>query len=132
MMSVYMRGCSLPFTADRKPHAQHNTYNDLQRENAFGLLMSLNMLIDTPDGFDYTGADCASWMREAELQRNACGTSGRPNLMVVGSRHRVPKPCDRTAMDGFAARVTVLVLGFCPFFSTFWWSNCWITSAARR
>ena len=27
-------------------------------KNAFGLLMSLNMLIETPGGFDYAGADC--------------------------------------------------------------------------
>jgi hypothetical protein len=27
--------------------------------------MSLNMLIETPGGFDYTGADCSAWMREA-------------------------------------------------------------------
>lgn len=38
--------------------------DDDRRRNAFGLLMSLNMLIETPGGFDYTGADCASWMRE--------------------------------------------------------------------
>ena len=27
--------------------------------------MSLNMLIETPGGFDYTGADCQRWMKEA-------------------------------------------------------------------
>jgi hypothetical protein len=27
--------------------------------------MSLNMLIETPGGFDYTGAECREWMREA-------------------------------------------------------------------
>ena len=37
----------------------------LESKNAFGLLMSLNMLIETPGGFDYTGADCCSWLREA-------------------------------------------------------------------
>ena len=31
--------------------------DDDRRRNAFGLLMSLNMLIETPGGFDYTGAD---------------------------------------------------------------------------
>lgn len=36
-----------------------------RRENAFGLLMSLNMLIETPGGFDYTGADCIGWMKDA-------------------------------------------------------------------
>ncbi|MFQ5931523.1 MAG: methyltransferase, partial [Nitrospiraceae bacterium] len=39
--------------------------DDERRQNTFGLLMSLNMLIETPGGFDYTGADCCSWMREA-------------------------------------------------------------------
>ena len=33
--------------------------------NAFGLLMSLNMLIETRDGFDYTGAQFDAWCREA-------------------------------------------------------------------
>ena len=28
-------------------------------------LMSLNMLIETPAGFDYTGAACAAWMEES-------------------------------------------------------------------
>jgi hypothetical protein len=39
--------------------------DDARRANATGLLMSLNMLIETAGGFDYTGADCAGWMREA-------------------------------------------------------------------
>ena len=39
--------------------------DDDRSKNAFGLMMSLNMLIETPGGFDYTGADCAGWMREA-------------------------------------------------------------------
>jgi O-methyltransferase domain len=39
--------------------------DDARRENAFGLLMSLNMLIETTGGFDFTGADCQGWMREA-------------------------------------------------------------------
>jgi hypothetical protein len=39
--------------------------DDERRENAFGLLMSLNMLIETTGGFDYTGADCREWLQEA-------------------------------------------------------------------
>ena len=27
--------------------------------------MSLNMLVETPGGFDYTGADCIGWLKEA-------------------------------------------------------------------
>ena len=32
---------------------------------AFGLLMSLNMLIETREGFDFTAADCIGWMKDA-------------------------------------------------------------------
>ena len=39
--------------------------DDDRSKNAFGLMMSLNMLIETPAGFDYTGADCQGWMKEA-------------------------------------------------------------------
>ncbi|MDB5395578.1 MAG: methyltransferase [Rhodospirillales bacterium] len=39
--------------------------DDARRENAFGLLMSLNMLIEFGDAFDYTGADFIGWCREA-------------------------------------------------------------------
>jgi hypothetical protein len=38
--------------------------DDERRENAFGLMMSLNMLIEFGDAFDYTGADFAGWCRE--------------------------------------------------------------------
>jgi hypothetical protein len=38
---------------------------DDERENAHGLLMSLNMLIETEGGFDYTAADCRGWLEEA-------------------------------------------------------------------
>ena len=45
--------------------------DDDRRENAFGLLMSLNMLIETTGGFDYTGADCRGWMARSGLPRDA-------------------------------------------------------------
>jgi hypothetical protein len=35
-----------------------------RRTRAHGLLSSLNMLIETAGGFEYTGAECTSWMRE--------------------------------------------------------------------
>src|SRR5258708_29223720 len=38
--------------------------DDERRKNLPGLLISLVMLIETQDGFDYTGADCCRWMRE--------------------------------------------------------------------
>ncbi|MGE0710215.1 MAG: methyltransferase [Planctomycetota bacterium] len=43
--------------------------DDARRENAFGLLMSLNMLIEFGDAFDYTGADFSRWCLEAGFQR---------------------------------------------------------------
>lgn len=45
--------------------AIENLIDDDRRNNAFGLLMSLNMLLETPAGFDYTGADFDEWCREA-------------------------------------------------------------------
>lgn len=58
--------------------------DDDRRENAFGLLMSLNMLIETPGGFDYTGADCVGWMREAGFRETRVEHLTGPDSMVVG------------------------------------------------
>jgi hypothetical protein len=55
-----------------------------RRENAFGLLMSLNMLIETPAGFDYTGADCQRWMSEAGFGQSYVQHLVGPDSMVVG------------------------------------------------
>jgi predicted O-methyltransferase YrrM len=41
-----------------------NLIDDARRENAFGLMMSLNMLIEFGDGFDYTGSDFTRWCKE--------------------------------------------------------------------
>ncbi len=43
--------------------------DDARRENVFGLLMSLNMLIEFGDAFDYTAADFETWCREVGFQR---------------------------------------------------------------
>ena len=58
--------------------------DDDRRENAFGLLMSLNMLIETPGGFDYTGADCRAWMKEAGFSSSRVEHLAGPDSMVVG------------------------------------------------
>jgi precorrin-6B methylase 2 len=42
-----------------------NIIDDERRENAFGLMMSLNMLIETAEGYDFTAADFNEWAREA-------------------------------------------------------------------
>ena len=41
-----------------------NLIDDARRDNAFGLMMSLNMLIEFGDAFDFTGADFSGWCRE--------------------------------------------------------------------
>lgn len=46
-----------------------NLIDDERRHNAFGLLMSLNMLIEFGDAFDYTGADFAAWARQVGFRR---------------------------------------------------------------
>jgi hypothetical protein len=58
--------------------------DDERRENAFGLLMSLNMLIETPGGFDYTGADCAAWIRDAGFRETRVEHLVGPDSMVIG------------------------------------------------
>jgi precorrin-6B methylase 2 len=58
--------------------------DDERRQNAFGLLMSLNMLIETPGGFDYTGADCQGWLREAGFRETYVEHLVGPDSMVVG------------------------------------------------
>ncbi len=58
--------------------------DDARCQNAFGLLMSLNMLIETPGGFDYTGADCQGWMREAGFRDTRVEHLVGPDSMVVG------------------------------------------------
>jgi hypothetical protein len=58
--------------------------DDDRSQNAFGLLMSLNMLIETPGGFDYTGADCRGWMRETGFKSSRVEHLAGPDAMVIG------------------------------------------------
>ncbi len=58
--------------------------DDDRRTNAFGLLMSLNMLIETPGGFDYTGADCIAWLQEAGFRNTHIEHLIGPDSMVIG------------------------------------------------
>jgi hypothetical protein len=43
--------------------------DDARRENVLGLLMSLNMLIEFGDAFDYSGADFRQWCGEVGFKR---------------------------------------------------------------
>ena len=58
--------------------------DDDRSKNAYGLLMSLNMLIETPGGFDYTGADCQGWLKEAGFKKTRVEPLVGPASMVVG------------------------------------------------
>jgi hypothetical protein len=58
--------------------------DDDRSQNAFGLMMSLNMLIETPGGFDYTGADCMGWMKEAGFRETRVEHLAGPDSMVIG------------------------------------------------
>jgi hypothetical protein len=64
--------------------AYDSIIDDDRSQNAFGLLMSLNMVIETPGGFDYTGADCIGWMREAGFTDCRVEHLVGPDSMVIG------------------------------------------------
>ena len=63
---------------------QEALIDDERRQNAFGLLMSLNMLIETTGGFDFTGADWIGWMQEAGFRQTKVEHLVRPQSMAVG------------------------------------------------
>jgi O-methyltransferase domain/Dimerisation domain len=58
--------------------------DDDRSQNAFGLLMSLNMLIETPGGFDYTAADCMEWMTATDFTDTRAEHLAGPDTMVIG------------------------------------------------
>lgn len=58
--------------------------DDDRSKNAFGLMMSLNMLIETPGGFDYSGADCIGWMQAAGFRDCRVEHLVGPDSMVIG------------------------------------------------
>ena len=58
--------------------------DDERHRNAFGLLMSLNMLIETPAGRDYTGAEICAWMHEAGFRETRVQPLTGPDSMAIG------------------------------------------------
>ena len=64
--------------------AYDSVIDDDRSKNVFGLLMSLNMLIETPGGFDYTGADCVGWMKDAGFRETRVEHLVGPDSMVIG------------------------------------------------
>jgi hypothetical protein len=47
-----------------------NLIDDERRKNAFGLMMTINMLIEFGDAFDFTGRDFDGWCRKMGFRRS--------------------------------------------------------------
>jgi hypothetical protein len=60
--------------------------DDERRQHVNGLLMSLNMLIETQAGFDYTGADACRWMREAGFRETRVERLTGLESMAIGTK----------------------------------------------
>jgi SAM-dependent methyltransferase len=58
--------------------------DDERRTHASGLLGSLNMLVSTPGGFDFSAADCFEWMRAAGFRETRVEPLTRSESMVIG------------------------------------------------
>jgi hypothetical protein len=63
--------------------AIENVIDDARRINPFGLLMSLNMLIETTGGFDYTGAQFDAWARQAGFARTEVRPLAGPTSAAI-------------------------------------------------
>jgi predicted O-methyltransferase YrrM len=57
--------------------------DDARRENVFGLLMSLNMLIEFGDAFDFSGADFRQWCSEVGFKRFAVIDLAGPSSAAI-------------------------------------------------
>jgi hypothetical protein len=60
--------------------------DDERRSNAAGLLSSLQMLLASTGGFDFTGADCMGWMREAGFREPQVRPLVEHQSMVIGQK----------------------------------------------
>ena len=61
-----------------------NIIDDDRSENAFGLMMSLNMLIETAEGFDFTAADFELWAKDAGfLETSVMRLTGPTSALVA-------------------------------------------------
>jgi len=61
-----------------------NVIDDERRHRAHSLLASLNMLIDTPSGFEFTERDCIGWLREAGFHNIRPEHLDRINTAIIG------------------------------------------------
>ena len=60
--------------------------DDERRVQTEGLLASLQMLLAGPGGFNFTGADCIGWMREAGFRNIRTEALTADQSMIVGIR----------------------------------------------
>jgi len=60
--------------------------DDARQSSTFGLLMSLNMLIETEGGSDYTAADCMGWMTEAGFTSTRTEHLIGPDSMIIATK----------------------------------------------
>ncbi|MCH6573944.1 MAG: methyltransferase [Bacteroidetes bacterium] len=60
-----------------------NIIDDNRSENAFGLMMSLNMLIETPEGFDFSAADFDGWAKEIGFAQTSVMQLTGPSSAVI-------------------------------------------------
>lgn len=58
--------------------------DDERRHNAFGLLMSLDMLIETEKGRNFTGREACAWLAEAGFKETRVEHLAGPFSMAVG------------------------------------------------
>lgn len=60
-----------------------NIIDDERNKNVFGLLMSLNMAIETDDGFDFSASDFSAWSREAGFREIELMPLAGPSSAVI-------------------------------------------------
>ncbi len=60
-----------------------NIIDDERKKNAFGLMMSLNMAIETDHGFDFTFSDFEQWAKEAGFGRTEAMPLTGPSSAVI-------------------------------------------------
>jgi hypothetical protein len=60
--------------------------DDERRANTAAFMASLNMLVVTAGGFDYSGADCAQWMTDVGFRHISVVPLTKEQAMIVGQR----------------------------------------------
>lgn len=63
--------------------AIENLIDDARRTNLFGMLMSLNMLIEFGDAFDYTGEDFRQWCSDVGFKQFEIITLAGPTFAAI-------------------------------------------------